>query len=200
MQQTTNWVVLIGHWDVTVKGIDWTGVKMNTPVAYWHMATACPVLEEYYSRGRMKYVTGHSHCNVPNPYRHPQAKPASTFPLVDNKTGYDGFLLGGMGMYDGTAVCGGVNNYGPAVMATTPGGVTGDRLELVYFKVGQVNVNGPQFQYEAIDKCVTARGWRECAVSHPELADVWLNVTAPLWETRQQHQSHNSEAEIPVYV
>jgi len=96
VRHSTNWVILMGHWDSEVLDLTWTGGKMDTPVGYWMMSTnSCSVLKDYYTRGRLKFTSGHTHCNIPNPHRHPRG--ANGFSLVNNATGYDGFLLGGMG-------------------------------------------------------------------------------------------------------
>lgn len=196
VQQTTNWVVLLAHWDETILSPAWTGDKLNGPQGYWRMATAsCDIFKEYYSHGRLKYATGHTHCNVPNPHKHPQVWGGDKFSLHDNRTGYDGFLLGGMGMADHSPTCGFLRNYGVAVMATTPGQGSEDRLELVYFKVAEVDKL--PYQYDVVEACVTTLGWRRCAASRPDVAEVWLNVTAAPWA---REGVLDTAARVPNYI
>jgi len=191
VQHSTNWVVLLGHWDFTEDGTTGTGGMMGTPYGYWKMVTdSCTAFKEYYAHGRMKYVTGHTHCNMANPHDHPRDD--ADFPLKDNVTGYDGFLVGGMGMDDSSALCGARNNYGMTVMATTPGRshdladvsttLSEDRLELVYFKVAGLGDAKLDYQYDAMKACISRSGWRDCAVGNARFADVWLNVTAKPWD------------------
>merc|ERR1712061_585549 len=102
---------------------------------------------------------------------HPHATGADAFKLVDNTTGYDGFLMGGTGMHDGSSTCANTSNYGVTIMSTSPGEPGGDRLEIIYFNVGYKTAAGSTYQYQEIETCVTTFGWRQCASTHPELAE-----------------------------
>jgi hypothetical protein len=92
--------VLFGHWDQREMGAE-TGMAM--PQWYLEM-TALPGCAELHELGRLKYFTGHTHCNNPLP-------------------GNDdaGFRVAGFGM----AGCG---NYGVPILDTTNG-----RVRIWYF-------------------------------------------------------------------
>jgi len=92
--------VLIGHWDIREMGAKrWMAMPQ-----WYHEMTALPGCAELHELGRLKYFTGHTHCNNPLPGNNGA-----------------GFRVAGFGM-DG---CG---NYGVPILDTTS-----DRARIWYF-------------------------------------------------------------------
>merc|ERR1712060_799721 len=96
---------------------------------------ALPGCRDFYERGMLKYVMGHTHCNNPHPHGQVGA----------------GFRVAGFGME-------GCGNYGIPIIDTHAG-----RVRFWYFDTSSDEL------YEAVMKCVTAKGWRGCT----SLATLW---------------------------
>mmetsp|Transcript_23151 Transcript_23151/g.65625 ORF Transcript_23151/g.65625 Transcript_23151/m.65625 type:complete len:494 (-) Transcript_23151:130-1611(-) len=92
--------LLVGHWDVPGSG---AGPHMAVPEWYQEMM-ALPGCAELHSRGLLKFVMGHTHCNNPHPNSHGA-----------------GFRIAGFGMH-------GCGDFGVPVLDTT-----GRRVRLWYF-------------------------------------------------------------------
>lgn len=88
--------VLLGHWDKSGLG---AANKTAVPGLYDHVK-GLPGCTELDAKKQLKFVMGHTHCNVPHPHGH-----------VDT-----GFMVAGMGME-------GCGNYGIPVLDTTGGKV-----------------------------------------------------------------------------
>jgi hypothetical protein len=110
MQEACTWLskqsgldvaILVGHWDVSGMG---ASSEMAMPLWYTEMATL-PGCKEFDSRGMLKFVMGHTHCNDPHPH---------------GKVG-TGFRVAGFGME-------GCGNYGMPMVDTTE-----NRVRFWYF-------------------------------------------------------------------
>ena len=135
--------VLLGHWDTA--GLGATS-KTAAPGLYDHVKglPGCAALDV---KRQLKFVMGHTHCNVPHPHGH-----------VDT-----GFMVAGMGMQPSAGVCPSNSNYGIPVLDTT-----GGRVQLWYFPVVAENKTDT---YDAVHDCVSGKGWRQCT----HLAVSWLD-------------------------
>jgi hypothetical protein len=139
---------LLGHWD---KDNDGASNQTSAPGMY-EIARGLPGCTELADKGRLKFVMGHTHCNVPHPHGYEET----------------GFMVSGQGMqhgcfpdYESTT------NYGVPVVDST-----GGRLRMWYFPVvamahGKV-VNDT---FDAVHTCVDGQGWRACT----HLAHLWLD-------------------------
>eukprot|EP01063_Lacrimia_lanifica_P014172 TRINITY_DN20813_c0_g1_i1.p1 TRINITY_DN20813_c0_g1~~TRINITY_DN20813_c0_g1_i1.p1 ORF type:complete len:522 (+),score=168.85 TRINITY_DN20813_c0_g1_i1:53-1618(+) len=96
-------LLLVGHWDV--KGMGATK-EMDVPGLY-DGVKALPGCAAFEAKKTLKFVMGHTHCNVPHPHGH-----------VDT-----GFMVAGQGME-------GCGNYGVPVVDSTAG-----RFRIHYFPV-----------------------------------------------------------------
>jgi len=133
--------VLFGHWDI--KGLG-ASEDMAMPQWYEHMAEL-PGCSEFNSRGMLKFVQGHSHCNDPHPHGKADA----------------GFRVAGFGMSD---TCGEVQGkgtrFGMPILDTTEG-----RVRFWYFDAMTDD------SYSQVTDCVQSKGWRNCT----DLAISWLD-------------------------
>lgn len=86
--------VLAGHWDVPGLG---ASSQMAVPEVY-DEAKKIEGCDAFESRGMLKFIMGHTHCNVPHPHGR-----------IDT-----GFMVAGMGME-------GCGNYGVPIVDTTAG-------------------------------------------------------------------------------
>jgi len=101
----------------------------------YELVRGLPGCRELDAQGRLKYMQGHTHCNVPHPHGH-------------NGTG---FMVAGQGME-------GCGNYGFPVFDTTEG-----RVRVWYFPVTAVAPHFEPFDhFDQVHACVQERGWRRC--------------------------------------
>jgi hypothetical protein len=92
ISQLIKTVVIVGHWDVDGLGCD----KDMAGPALYEEAAKMDGCDAFASVGMLKFVMGHTHCNVP----HPHGK-------IDT-----GFMVAGQGME-------GCGNYGIPILDTT---------------------------------------------------------------------------------
>lgn len=162
--------ILVGHWD---KPNDGASNDSYVPGMYEHVRTL-PGCRELDQARRLKFIMGHTHCNVAHPHGH-------------NETG---FMVAGQGMSDTGYPGGGCRNYGIPVVDST-----GGRLRMWYFPVADLDRPAPPppedeggahaeppdaanegassgfDRYDEVHACVDAHGWRACT----HLATLWLN-------------------------
>jgi hypothetical protein len=152
--------VLMGHWDTKNMG---ASADTMTPGIYEHARTL-PGCKELDAKRRLKFVMGHTHCNIPHPHGY-------------NDTG---FMVAGQGME-------GCGNYGVPVIDST-----GGRLRMWYFKVVTTLGFDPQLAFATAERaaqtaplsapvedtyddlmaCLQAHGsWRNCT----SFAELWLD-------------------------
>jgi hypothetical protein len=162
-QQGMKLAMIVGHWDVDGLGCesDMAGPALYEQVA---MMDGCDAFDQ---RGMLKFVMGHTHCNIP----HPHGK-------VDT-----GFMVAGQGME-------GCGNYGAVDCILHY--VTGSEffcrvLPLLLFRTGIPIIDTTEdrvrfWNFEVVSKkgvdtydkvmaCVLAKGWRGCT----DLAESWLD-------------------------
>lgn len=123
--------VLLGHWDTS--GLGATSATA-TPGLYDHIKgmPGCKALDD---SGALKFVMGHTHCNLAHPHGHV---------LSGHSTG---FMVAGFGME-------GCGNYGVPLLDTT-----GNKVRVVYFPI--VAKDGTD-TYDQVTACVAKSGWRQC--------------------------------------
>jgi hypothetical protein len=123
--------MLTAHWDTAGLGCD---QDLALPELY-DLMKVIPGCDGFDKRGMLKFVMGHTHCNVP----HPHGK-------VDT-----GFMVAGMGM-------GGCGNYGIPLFDTTA-----ERVRVWHFEV--VSKNGTDHYdriMSCLTAPENAEGWRGC--------------------------------------
>ena len=96
-------LILVGHWDTENMGAQ---DKMDVPTLYDSIKTL-PGCDAFEAKKTLKFLMGHTHCNVPHPHGH-------------NNTG---FMIAGQGME-------GCGNFGVPVLDSTE-----NRLRLYYFPI-----------------------------------------------------------------
>lgn len=123
--------VLLGHWDKPGLG---ASSDTDTPGLYDHVKAlpGCKALDD---KGMLKFIMGHTHCNLAHPHGH----------VKDGHT--TGFMVAGFGME-------GCGNYGLPMLDTT-----GGRVKMVYFPI--VAEDGTD-TYDEVTSCVSNKGWRQC--------------------------------------
>jgi len=142
--------LLLGPWDKP--GLGATS-NTSTPGMYEHVRSmdGCQQLD---ATGRLKFVMGHTHCNVVHPHGH-------------NGTG---FMVAGQGMYEDDCM-----NYGVPVVDST-----GGRLRMWYFPIvsSHERADGSargaaelDDTYDEVHGCVANKGWRACT----HFATLWLD-------------------------
>ena len=148
--------VLLGHWDVGGLGADG---DTATPGMYDHAKTL-PGCADFDQRKRLKFVMGHTHCNIPHPHGHNDV----------------GFMVAGQGMS-------GCGNYGIPLLDTTE-----ERIRMWYFPVVEPKRfdralahrrDWPELEvweevddkYDAVMGCLKKSSWRNCT----HLAVLWLD-------------------------
>jgi hypothetical protein len=153
-QRGVDWAVLLGHWDFGNLGAT---PETASPGMYEHVRSL-PGCDGFEAKRRLKFVTGHTHCNVPHPHGH-------------NGTG---FMVAGQGMVDpGCLDRPDGSRYGVPVFDTTEG-----RLRFWYFgidkPIGQPASSDKRVsdrRYDELIGCVRQGGWRSCT----HLAELWLD-------------------------
>lgn len=93
--------LLVGHWDNLLLGVQ---IDMDMP-NFFDKVSAVPGCDTFAKAGNLKFIMGHTHCNMPHPHGR-----------VDS-----GFMVAGQGMV-------GCGNYGIPVFDTT-----GGRTRVFYF-------------------------------------------------------------------
>jgi hypothetical protein len=121
--------VIVGHWDVSGLGCD---SDMAGPALYEEVSKF-PGCDTFDQKGMLKFVMGHTHCNVP----HPHGK-------VDT-----GFMVAGQGME-------GCGNFGIPIIDTTE-----DRVRFWHFEIvskeGKDNYDAIMQCVQS-----KPNGWRDC--------------------------------------
>eukprot|EP00327_Prymnesium_parvum_P011018 CAMPEP_0184383876 /NCGR_PEP_ID=MMETSP0007-20130409/7479_1 /TAXON_ID=97485 /ORGANISM="Prymnesium parvum, Strain Texoma1" /LENGTH=483 /DNA_ID=CAMNT_0026730539 /DNA_START=53 /DNA_END=1504 /DNA_ORIENTATION=+ len=98
--------VLVGHWDKPGAGAT---VDTAAPSMYEHVRSL-PGCDAFDGDGMLKFVMGHTHCNIPHPHGNVNT----------------GFMVAGFGME-------GCGNYGVPILDTT-----NDRVTFFYFPIGDL--------------------------------------------------------------
>jgi len=143
--------VLMGHWDKPNMG----AVRGADAPSVYDVAKTLPGCRELDAIDALKYVAGHTHCNIP----HPHARFSHGHP--------SGFMVAGQGMEaDG---CRGGANYGIPVLDTA-----NERARFWYFAIAEAS-NRSVDNYDVVLACVQAKGWRGCT----EHATLWLDQPLP---------------------
>ena len=161
-QEGIDLVLVVGHWDKANLGAN---NETDTPGVYEHVR-ALDGCKAYDERRALKFIMGHTHCNIPHPHAHIGT----------------GFMVAGQGME-------GCGDYGFPVLDTTEG-----RVRLYYFEIANTpSLDKRSFaraheagqmlsrpaaltdpikdHFDEVFSCVSQSGWRACT----HLAQLWLD-------------------------